>query len=90
MQIDREIVIQLARDAGGGLSCIAEPLEHPWKFSEAELMRLVSLVAQRAAEAEREAVLLEVIQRLKNSLTKSECISEVKAILTRGVNKEKA
>ena len=51
-------IIRMAREAGGGLSCIAEPLEHPWKFSESELMRFAALVAaaereKLAAEAER-------------------------------------
>ena len=48
----REDIIRMAREAGGGLSCIAEPLEHPWKFSESELMRFAALVAA----AEREAI----------------------------------
>ena len=47
----KEDVIRMAREAGGGLSSIAEPLEHPWKFSEAELIRFAALVAS----AEREA-----------------------------------
>jgi len=47
----RDDIIRMAREAGGGLSCIAEPLEHPWKFSESELMRFAVLVAA----AEREA-----------------------------------
>ena len=54
----RDDIIRMAREAGGGLSCIAEPLEHPWKFSESELMRFAALVAaaereKLAAEAER-------------------------------------
>ena len=47
----KDDIIRMAREAGGGLSCIAEPLEHPWKFSESELMRFAVLVAA----AEREA-----------------------------------
>lgn len=43
--MDRDDVIRMAREAGGGLSCIAEPLEHPWKFSEVELIRFARLVA---------------------------------------------
>ncbi len=46
----RDEIIKLAREAGGGLSCIAEPLEHPWKFSQAEIERFSALVA--AAERE--------------------------------------
>jgi hypothetical protein len=41
----QEDIIRMAREAGGGLSCIAEPLEHPWKFSQAELVRFAALVA---------------------------------------------
>ena len=47
----KDEIIRMAREAGGGLSCIAEPLGHPWKFSESELMRFAALVAA----AEREA-----------------------------------
>ena len=36
----------LAGQAGGGLSCIAEPLEHPWKFSESELEKFAELIVQ--------------------------------------------
>ena len=50
--MNKEDVIKMAREAGGGLSCIAEPLEHPWKFSESELMRFAVLVAA----AERKAL----------------------------------
>jgi hypothetical protein len=35
---------ELALKAGGGLSCIAEPLEHPWKFSERELEKFAELI----------------------------------------------
>lgn len=37
-------ITEMAREAGGGLSCIAEPLEHPWKFSQDELERFAELV----------------------------------------------
>lgn len=46
----KDEVIALAREAGGGLSCIAEPLEHPWKFSERELIRFAALVAAHERE----------------------------------------
>ena len=46
-------VIEMAREAGGGLSCIAEPLEHPWKFSQDELERFAALV--RADERDANA-----------------------------------
>ena len=48
----KDEIIRMAREAGGGLSCIAEPLGHPWKFSESELMRFAALVAA----AERESI----------------------------------
>jgi len=35
---------ELALQAGGGLSCIAEPLEHPWKFTESELEKFAELI----------------------------------------------
>lgn len=44
-------IIAMALEAGAGLSCVAEPLEHPWKFSQVELERF----AARVAAAEREA-----------------------------------
>lgn len=44
-------IIAMAKEAGAGLSCVAEPLEHPWKFSQAELERFAAFVAA----AEREA-----------------------------------
>jgi hypothetical protein len=37
---------ELAEQVGGGLSCIAEPLEHPWKFSESELEKFTQLIVQ--------------------------------------------
>jgi hypothetical protein len=40
---------ELAEQAGGGLSCIAEPLEHPWKFSESELEKFAELIVQECA-----------------------------------------
>ena len=36
----------LALQAGGGLSCIAEPLEHPWKFSQSELEKFAELIVR--------------------------------------------
>ena len=45
ISMNRDDIIAMAREAGGGLSCIAEPLEHPWKFSESELIRFAALVA---------------------------------------------
>ena len=44
-------IIAMAREAGAGLSCIAEPLEHPWKFTQAELARFAALVAAKEREA---------------------------------------
>jgi len=41
-----ERIKELALKAGGGLSCIAEPLEHPWKFSERELEKFAELILQ--------------------------------------------
>jgi hypothetical protein len=41
-----ERIRQLAVQAGGGLSCIAEPLEHPWKFSESELEKFAGLIVK--------------------------------------------
>ena len=52
----KDDIIRMAREAGGGLSCIAEPLEHPWKFSESELMRFAVLVAAAEREACAELV----------------------------------
>jgi len=40
---------ELAEQAGGGLSCIAEPLEHPWKFSESELEKFAELIVRECA-----------------------------------------
>ena len=45
----RTDVLSMAREAGGALSCIAEPLEHPWKFSESELICFAALIASRVA-----------------------------------------
>jgi len=53
--MNREDIIRMAREAGGGLSSIAEPLEHPWKFSEAELIRFAALVAYAERESLRES-----------------------------------
>jgi len=41
---------ELAEQAGGGLSCIAEPLEHPWKFSESELEKFAELIVKECAD----------------------------------------
>ena len=41
-----ERIKKLAEQAGGGLSCIAEPLEHPWKFSESELAKFAQLIVK--------------------------------------------
>jgi hypothetical protein len=41
-----EALRELALKAGGGLSCIAEPLEHPWKFSERELEKFAELIVR--------------------------------------------
>jgi hypothetical protein len=46
-----ERIKQLALKAGGGLSCIAEPLEHPWKFSERELEKFAELIVRECANA---------------------------------------
>jgi hypothetical protein len=54
-------IIEMAREAGGGLSCIAEPLEHPWKFSQNELERFAELA--RADEREACAKVCEDIGR---------------------------
>ncbi len=41
---------ELAEQAGGGLSCIAEPLEHPWKFSESELEKFAELIVRECIQ----------------------------------------
>lgn len=43
--ITKDDILRMALTAGGELSCVAEPLEHPWKFSESELIRFASLIA---------------------------------------------
>lgn len=48
--MNRDDIIRMARQAGGELSSIAEPLEHPWKLSESELICFASLVAQHERE----------------------------------------
>ena len=45
-----ERIKQLALKAGGGLSCIAEPLEHPWKFSERELEKFAELIVRECVQ----------------------------------------
>ena len=46
-----ERIKELALKAGGGLSCIAEPLEHPWKFSERELEKFAELIVRECAKS---------------------------------------
>ena len=46
-----ERIRELAVQAGGGLSCIAEPLEHPWKFSESELEKFAELIVRECCLA---------------------------------------
>jgi hypothetical protein len=45
-----ERIKELALKAGGGLSCIAEPLEHPWKFSERELEKFAELIVKECID----------------------------------------
>ena len=45
-----ERIKELALKAGGGLSCIAEPLEHPWKFSERELEKFAELIVRECVQ----------------------------------------
>jgi hypothetical protein len=52
-------IIRMAREAGGALSCIAEPLEHPWKFNQTELESFAALVAE--ATKERAARICDVV-----------------------------
>jgi len=49
--MNQDEIIAMAREAGAGLSSIAEPLEHPWKLSQDELERFAALVAEREREA---------------------------------------
>ena len=44
-----ERIKELALQSGGGLSCIAEPLEHPWKFSQQELEKFAELIVKECA-----------------------------------------
>ena len=44
-----ERIKELALQSGGGLSCIAEPLEHPWKFSQQELEKFAELIVRECA-----------------------------------------
>jgi hypothetical protein len=48
-----ERIKELALKAGGGLSCIAEPLEHPWKFSERELEKFAELIVKECTRLNR-------------------------------------
>lgn len=45
-----ERIRELALQSGGRLSCIAEPFEHPWKFSEKELQKFAELIVRECAE----------------------------------------
>ncbi len=49
--MNQDEIIAMAREAGAGLSSIAEPLEHPWKLSQDELERFAALVAAKEREA---------------------------------------
>ena len=49
-----ERIRELAIQAGGGLSCIAEPLEHPWKFSESELEKFAELIVRECLSYTKE------------------------------------
>ena len=50
-----ERIQKLALKAGGGLSCIAEPLEHPWKFSERELEKFAELIVRECMDVVEDA-----------------------------------
>jgi hypothetical protein len=52
-----ERIKELALKAGGGLSCIAEPLEHPWKFSERELEKFAELIVRECADIAKHHVM---------------------------------
>jgi len=54
--MNQDEIIAMAREAGAGLSSIAEPLEHPWKLSQDELERFAALVAAKEREAWRNAL----------------------------------
>jgi len=64
-----ERIRELALRAGGGLSCIAEPLEHPWKFSQAELEKFAELIV-REVFAKIEDERFEVYQPVKELVMK--------------------
>lgn len=76
----REQVIGWAKEAGGGLSCIAEPLEHPWKFTEAELIRLATI----AMSAGREQGLREAKEVCEhNTGTPGDCADAIDQLRTK-------
>ena len=80
-------IIEMAREAGGGLSCIAEPLEHPWKFSQDELERFAALVRAEAQAEEREAMVAESAKKgwgMRNDDPFEDCVREIADIRARG------
>ena len=66
-------IIAMAREAGAGLSSIAEPLEHPWKLSLDELERFAALVAAK----EREAC-AQVCEKYGTSVTTKDCATAIR------------
>ena len=52
-----EQIRELALKAGGGLSCIAEPLEHPWKFSERELEKFAELIVRECMKESMDEII---------------------------------
>ena len=67
-------IIAMAREAGAGLSSIAEPLERPWKLSQDELERFAALVAAK----EREAC-AQVCEKYGTSVTTKDCAAAIRA-----------
>ena len=61
-----ERIRTLALEAGGGLSCIAEPLEHPWKFSESELEKFAELIVRECTEINKQELAFNAFERLLN------------------------
>lgn len=61
-----ERIRALALEAGGGLSCIAEPLEHPWKFSESELEKFAELIIRECTEINKQELAFNAFERLLN------------------------
>jgi hypothetical protein len=75
----------MARQAGGGVACIAEPLEHPWKFSQAELERFAALVAAKAASRATEVCAVLALDKAGTTdYDYSTCINIADAIRARG------